>query len=310
MLRHLGLAAAVLTLGLAAPATADYPDRSIRVIVPWGAGGGTDVTIRGFLDVAEAHVGTSFNVTNVTGGSGAVGWGEAARARADGYNLVALTYDLLAITAKNGPADYQDFVPLVTISQYPQVFAVAADSPIETFDDFIALARDRDEPVTVAMGGLGGIHHLAAVGIEQAKEVELRAVPFQGGAPSIAALLGGNVDATFTDVPEAKGRPDIRVLVQFASERHPDMPDVPTAIEEGMDIVLSSFRSLGAPVGTPDDVVAFLRERFDAAWHSDAFQTWSSQANVAPSYMSGEDTQAMFDAMMPVISEALARLDM
>jgi len=304
-----GLITFGLTAGSPATAAEDYPERAIQVIVPWSAGGGTDVTIRGFLDVASRMMDANFNVSNVTGGGGAVGWGEAAGQPADGYHLVGLTYDLLMITAKDGPVDYRDFIPLVTIAQYPQVFAVDAESDHQTFEDFVEYASSASTPLAVAMGGFGGIHHLAAIAMQQAEDFEMRMVPFEGGAASIAALLGGNVQATFTDVPESAGRPDLRVLVVFGDERHPDMPDVPTARELGMDVVLASFRSLGTPQGTPEEIVDYLRQAFDEVWHSEEFQNWAETANVSPGFLSGADTEAMYEAMMPLLFESAPLLE-
>lgn len=304
------LALVSTSLFAAGVAEAEYPAKPIYTIVPWGAGGGTDITIRGFLQVAEKHVGTTFNVTNIPGGVGSIGWAEAASANADGYTIVALTYDLMVHSASaDSPVSYKDFIPVVTIAQYPQVLAVKVDDPWSDFEEFVAFSASRPGDVRIALSGLGGIHHQALLTVERQSGVEFRPVPFRGGAECIAALLGGNVEATFTDVPEAAGRPDLRVLVQFAAQRHVDAPDVPTAREFGMDIDFSSFRSLGVPKGTPQHIVDFLREKFDETWHSQEFLTWANNAGVAPSYMSGADTQVMFDSIFPAVQEALKLMD-
>ncbi len=288
----------------------EYPTRPIYVIVPWAAGGGTDITIRGFLNIAEDHVGTTFNVTNMPGGVGLVGWAEAAQADADGYTLAALTYDLIVHSASDDETvSYRDFIPVVTIAQYPQVLAVKVDDAWEDFEEFLDFAASRPGDVRIGLSGLGGIHHQALLTIERETGIEFRPIPFRGGAESTAALLGGDVEAAFLDVPEAAGRPDVRVLVQFAAVRHEDAPDIPTAREFDMDIDFSSFRSLGVPKGTPESVVDFLRDKFDQTWHSDEFLTWAHDAGVAPSFMSGADTQVMFDSIFPAVQEALKLMD-
>lgn len=283
----------------------DYPNRSISVIVPWSAGGGTDVTIRGFLNFAADDIGQNFNVTNVTGGSGTVGWVQAANARANGYNLSALTYDLLLLSARGGSVDYRDFTPLITISRYPQVLAVPADSDIENWADFVEQAKASND-MSIALGGFGSMHHIAAVQLQQEADFTATLVPFQGGAASIAALLGGNVKATFSDVPEVRDRPELKVILQFSDERSEALPDVPTAQEEGMDIVFNSFRALAAPKDTPDEIVDYLRNALSETWHSEAFQNWSSEVNVSPAYLSGEDTQQLFDETVPTL-EAISQ---
>jgi len=290
--------------------TEEYPSKSIYCIIPWSAGGGTDTTIRGFLKVAEKHVGVSFNASNVTGGGGSVGWTELAAAKADGYTIGALTYDVLTHSAKeNPPFFYDDFVCLVGISQYPMVLVVKADAPWDTLDEFVEYARANRGDVNVGIGAIGGNHHQLLTAMENKLDLKFKPVPFEGGAKIIAAILGDNVEMGFINSPEAKNRPDIKVLAQFAKKRHEDLPDAPTAMELGVDIVLGSFRGLGVPKGTPEDRIAFLRQKFTETWNDEEFLSWATKAGASPSYMSGEDFDEMLDAMFPNVKQALEQIN-
>jgi tripartite-type tricarboxylate transporter receptor subunit TctC len=287
----------------------DYPAKSIYCIVPWSAGGGTDTTVRGFLKVAEKFVGTDFNVSNVTGGGGSVGWAALASAKSDGYTIGALTYDILTHSAKEKPPfSYEDFNCLIGISQYPLVLIVKADAPWDTMDQLMNHSKANKGKLKAGIGAMGGSQHQLLNTLENRLDVKFRPVPFKGGANIIAAVLGDNVEMGLITSPEAKNRPDIKVLAQFSASRHEDLPKVPTASELGLEIVHGSFRGLGAPKGTPNDKIKFLRDKFTDAWHGKDFQDWAKKAGASASYMSGEDFQKMLKAMFPNVKQALQQL--
>ncbi len=283
-----------------------YPSDAIYCIIPWSAGGGTDTTIRGFLKAAEEYAGVDFNVANLTGGGGAVGWTELARAKSDGYTIGALTYDVLTHSAKdNPPFTTEDFISVVGISQYPLVLAVKADAPWNTLEEYLAYAKSNNGDSQFGIGTIGGSQHQLLNTIEKKAGIQTKPVPFKGGAEIIAAVLGDNIEAGLITSPEAKNRPDIKVLAQFAATRHNDLPDVPTAMESGVEIVHGSFRGLCVPAGTPDDVVSFLRDTFDQTWHDEEFLAWADKAGISPSYMSGAELDELLASMLPNVKAAL-----
>lgn len=287
-----------------------YPSKAVYCMIPWSAGGGTDTTIRGFLKAAEPYVGTDFNCANVTGGGGAVGWTELRHAKADGYTLGAATYDVLTHSAKaRPPFTIDDFVSVVGISQYPLVVAVKADAPWQTLDELIAHIRAQKGDSRIGIGAIAGSQHQLLYTIEKRLDIKTKPVPFKGGAEIIAAVLGDTIEAGLITSPEAKNRPDLKILAQFAKTRHDDLPDAPTAKELGIDIVFGSFRGIIVPAATPKDRVAFLREKFDQAWHDQKFLDWATKAGVSPSYMSGADLDELLAAMLPDVKTALKAIN-
>lgn len=304
----------VLNIGLlsvSATASKTYPSKPINVIVPWAAGGGTDVVARGFLKVAEKHVGTTIYVTNVTGGNGAVGWRTAATASPDGYTLAMLTIDILTHSASaNPPVSFRDFVPLATVSQYPVVIAVAKEAPWKNFKEFMDYARQNPGKVRISNNGFGNYLHQTTIMLEQATGLSFTAVPFDGATPSIAAVLGGNVEAVAATVPEIATRPDMRMLVQLADERHPEAKDVPTTKEYGIDVRVSSFRMLAAPKNAPPEVVKYLEGKFREAWNDPEFQAWAAKTRACASYLSSKDSQQLLDSLYTRIKDIVQKLDL
>ena len=281
-----------------------YPSRPINVIIPWAAGGGTDVTARGFLKVAEKYVGATFVPTNITGGAGAVGWASGKNAEADGYNLVILTADYLTHSIKHTSGiSIDDFIPIINISKYPACLAVDANSPWKDFESFIADAKKNPGTIQIGNSGIGGSNHQAALMIEEATGAEFIHVPFSGGALSIAAVLGGNIEASLANTPEISPRSDMRMLVQHASgERNASALDTPTLKELGYDVDFESFRMIGVLKDTPPERVKFLDEKFKQAWKDPEFQEFAKAGDLSPEFLNAEESKKLLNNMYEQIS--------
>lgn len=287
----------------------NYPTKPISVIVPWGAGGGTDVTARGLLKVAEKYVGTSFVVTNVTGGAGSVGWVASKNAKPDGYSLVVLTADLLTHSVKkNSGLSYSDFVPVINMSKYPACLAVAVDAPWKDLASFIEDARKNPGKIRVGNSGLGGTNHQAVLMLEDVTGTTFGHVPFKGGADSIAAVLGGNIEATLANTPEIAPRPDMRMLVQYASgKRNSSAPDVPTLKELGYAVELESFRMLGVLKDTPAEIVSFLEAKFKQAWDDPEFQELAEKGKLSPDYLDVTSSKSLLGNMHEAVKRVIEK---
>lgn len=284
----------------------DYPKRAINVIVPWGSGGGTDVTARSFLKVSEEnYLSQSFRVNNITGAAGAVGWGEVSASKPDGYTLTVLTVDLLVHSAQGGPVNYNDYIPLALMSQYSEVIAVPNESEFKDLNDLLEFARENPEQIKIANSGIDTYNYFTTLQLENEADVKFNHVPFEGGAEQIAAALGGNVDAVITDVPEISQRPDMRVLAIFSTEKNELLPDAPLVGEYDLNVEAGSFRMLAAPIGTPDEIVQYLEDVFAKTYNDPEFQEFAETQNISPRYMDSDESKKLLDQMFEPLEEVV-----
>lgn len=251
------------------------PSRPIRLIVPWAAGGGTDTLGRALAQHGEKHFGVPVVVENVTGALGGIGAQRVANAEPDGYTLLILSQFLVWIDeVRDYPVSMDDFTPIMNLNRDPAAFAVSADSGIETIDDLIAASEEADGGFTVSHSGDGFIWHISGVTFANELGVDWNFVPFEGTAPGVAAVMGGQIDgvaggaAEFVSQAEAG---NLNVLAVFADERFEPLPDVPTAQELGIDLAMYTTRGLVGPAGLPQERVDVLYEGFSAIMKESEF---------------------------------------
>jgi len=265
--RLLGAAAAVAALGLGlATAEAAYPERPITLVVPWGAGGGTDATARILASLLEQELGQPVNVVNRTGGSGVVGHSAIANAEPDGYTLGIVTVEIgMMHWAGLTDLTYEDYTPLALYNEDPAGVQVRADAPWDTIEELLDHVRDNPPGTLTGSGtGQGGIWHLALAGMLQNAGMESDRVPWvpsEGAAPGLQDLVAGGVDVVTCSVPEAQSLIDagrVKSLAIMAAERADAFPDVPTLAEVGVDWRLGAWRGVAGPAGMPDEVVDTL----------------------------------------------------
>lgn len=277
----------------ATPALAEYPERPVTIIVPWGAGGGTDTIIRIFAIGFEEAMGQPINVVNRTGGSGVVGHSAIANAQADGYTLGACTSEITYFdTVGLAPITPDSFDLISRLAEIPAGVTVAADSPHMSVQDVVEAANAGD--LTSSGSGLGGPWHMAVAGMmrEAGGAVDtVRFIPSQGGAPALQELVAGSI-SMFTGSPiEARALADageVRILGIMSEERSPAFPDVPTLKESGVDWALSNWFSLCAPAGLPDDVKAAVEAAAAEAHASAAVQDALGERGITPLFDGSE----------------------
>ena len=253
-----------LPLGAAAQSAADFPNRPIEIVVPFGAGGGTDVLARVFAEAAKKHMSQSMTVLNKPGGSGGIGLTEVAMAKPDGYKLAMVTVEMAIIPhmgiMKPTP---EDFTPIVRLNADPIVLTVSAESPWTTVEQLVEAAKKSKDPLKFGNAGTGGLSHLGAAALSQKIGVEFTHVPFQGNAPAVTALLGGHIDAVTSSPSEVfpfikSGK--LRTLGVFADQRlmSPGFDQVPTLKERKIDLSMGTWRGLAGPKNIPADVIEKL----------------------------------------------------
>lgn len=274
-------AAAALMVGME-QAEAAYPDRPITLIVPWGAGGGTDATGRILASLMEAELGQPVNVVNRTGGSGVVGHSAIATAEPDGYTIGIVTVEI-GMMHWSGLTDltYEDYTPLALYNEDPAGVQVQSDAPWSTVDELLAYVRDNPAGTLKASGtGQGGIWHLALAGMLQTAGMEPDRVPWvpsEGAAPGLQDLVAGGVDVVTCSVPEAQSLIDagrVKSLAIMASARADNFPDVPTLEEEGIDWQLGAWRGVAGPKGLPEEVVNTIVPLLEKIHASEEFRSF------------------------------------
>jgi tripartite-type tricarboxylate transporter receptor subunit TctC len=270
-LKHL----AVLVAGalLAAPALAQYPDRPIKMIVPWAAGGDTDNIFRPFAPLLQKHIGQPIVIANVGGASGTKGAREAKDSPADGYTVYAV-HEYIHLTYYTGVADvkYSDFEPICLISSTASVLTASPKTPWKSWQELLADAKARPGQITVG-ATLGSTSHFFPAMIEKAAGIKFKYVSYEGLAPRMNAILGGHIDLTDANLTQ-KGKVEagqLKFLGIATEARNPEIPNVPTLKELGVNVVYDVNRGLLVPKGTPEAVQAKLESSCAAAVKEPAY---------------------------------------
>ncbi|MDB5860310.1 MAG: hypothetical protein JWQ76_3999 [Ramlibacter sp.] len=257
------LAGFACALALQAPAFAEtgYPSKPIELVVPYPAGGGTDVLARAFAVAAVKHLPQPLVVMNKPGASGAIGWADTINGKADGYKIVLLATDLM--TQPNmgyTKITYEDFTPIARLNYDPAAITVRADAPWATVEEFIAAAKKGD--FKIGNGGNGSTWHLAAAAVEDKTGARFNHIPYAGANPAILALMGGHLDAITVSAAEtyaytSSGK--LRTLAVMSDQRIKGFEQAPTLKERGLDISIGTWRGLAVNKATPPEIVAQLR---------------------------------------------------
>jgi tripartite-type tricarboxylate transporter receptor subunit TctC len=264
--------AAVFAL-TAAPALAAYPERPVKLIVPWAAGGDTDVVYRAFQTHFQKHLGATIVIANVGGASGTKGAKEAKDAPADGYTIFAV-HDSLHSTYYTGVADvaWTDFEPLCLVASTPSIVTASPKSPWKDMKALLADAKARSGQITVG-ATLGSTSHFFPALVEKAAGIKFKYVSYEGTAPRMNALLGSHIDLAESNLTQ-KGKADagqLRFLAIATDKRAPEMPELPTLKELGIDVTYAVNRGLLVKKGTPAEAVSKLASACAAAAKEPAF---------------------------------------
>lgn len=273
------LIAAVLSLVAAGAARAEYPDKPVRIIVPFIAGSAPDVAARQVAQRLTSGLGQQFIIDNKPGVAGNIGAEVAARAAPDGYTLLLFTSSHVLnrfLYAKVNFDALKDFVPITMITRIPSLMVVPPSSPAKTVAEFIALAKASPGKLNYGSGGVGSLAHLSAEAFRVAAGIDYVHVPYKGAPDIVLALMAGQIQVAFPTMPTAF-RPaqqgTLRALAVTSARRTTAMPEVPTLIEampNGFD--LDAWLALAAPAGTPGEIVERVYATLAAAVKDPSFR--------------------------------------
>ncbi len=285
--RSLMALAGLLTLSAAAQDT--FPVRPLKIVVPYAAGGPADLLARGVAEKLGPRLGQSVLVENRPGVGGHTGAEQVAKGPADGYTLV------LATIAHNGAVKLypnlrydpiKELKPVVLLAEAPSILVVKQDLPARSVQELLALARSQPGRLTYGSAGNGSAMHMAAELFRHMTKVDYVHVPYKGGAPAMADLLGGQIDMLFESLGTAHAQlkgGKIRALAVTGTSRNPSVPDVPTVAEAGVPGYSSvPWYTLSVPSATPASVVSRLNAEINAVLRDkDLVQRWEALGIVA-----------------------------
>ena len=300
-------------LGRPALAQGSFPDRPIRMIVPWPPGGSTDGQMRAICAIVSRHLGQPVVIDNRPGASGTLGAVAVKDARPDGYTLTQMpisVFRLPQMTERPNFDPMADFTWVIHVTGYTFGVVVHAARPWQTWQDFVAHAKANPGRVTYGSPGVGSSLHITMEQIAQRLGIEWTHVPFRGGAENQQATLAGTIDATadstgWAPLVEA-GR--LRLLVTWGAERTKRFPDVPTLREAGVDIVSASPYGFAGPKGMDPGVVKILHDAFKAALFDPAHLLVLERFDMLPDYKGTADYATFVQGLYREEGEMIRRL--
>ena len=277
----------------ALPAWAGFPEKPIEIVVPFSAGGGTDIMARIFGNSLSEKLGVPVVVKNTAGAGGEIGMAEVAKAAPDGYKLIIInTPNVLTIPIERSAGfDLDSFTLLGTIADDPATLSVRASDDIGSIEELVAAAKAAPGTMTFGTAGVGSSGHIAMLLLEQAARIEGLNIPYDATAAVRNALINGDVRVATANLGEAltfaEGA-DWRILGVMASERVSTQPDLPTFAEADYPIVGGSLRGLGVPKNTPAEVVETLRSAMAEVMADERFLNASAEAQVPIRYLDAD----------------------
>lgn len=289
----------------AAPATkVVYPEkgRTITIIVPWGAGGGGDLGARILAPLLEKEIGTTVEVVNKPGAAGQIGATELAKSKPDGYTLgmthLPATINAYLDVERKATFTKKDFQPIALQVVDPAVVAVKATSPYKSLKDLVDAAKASSQKLKVGDSGILGEDNLSIIRLQQMASVKYAIAHFNGFGESLPALLGGHIDALFSNAGNFMASTksgDVRLITVLDKEQSPFFPGVTTAASQGYDISSAASRGVSAPAGTPKEVVDALGVAIGKAIATDEHKKKMTDMGLAVRYMNSAQFSAYWD---------------
>jgi tripartite-type tricarboxylate transporter receptor subunit TctC len=313
------IAAACAVFAAIAPALAqtDYPARTVTMIVPFPPGGVADITARPVAEAMGRHLKQAMIVENKAGAGGGVGMQYVARAKPDGYTVllalssISIIPEADRILGRDPMYQLSQLVPIARFTADPTVLAVRADSPWKSAREMLEAAKKAPGTIPYGSSGNYGTMHVPMEMLTGAADAKMLHVPFTGAGPAVVALLGGSVDALSTGPSTVMGHVKggkLRVLASWGDTRHPALPDVPTLKELGYDAQFSQWTGLFVPAGTPEPVIAKLREAAKAAASDPTFLAALAKVETPPQYLDQPQFRAFWDADAKKLADVVKRI--
>jgi len=274
------IGALVVLAGAAVSYAAEFPTRPIRLVVPYAAGGPTDVVGRVVADFLARDLKQATFVENKPGAQGAIGSEAVARSDADGYTLLVVSGSMFTLNPmlykKLAYDPDRDFRTLAIVTEDPLVMEVHPSVPAKSIAEFVAYAKQNPGKLSFSSAGTGGVIHLAGEMFKQMAGIEMTHVPYKGAGPAMVDLIAGNVqlmlDSFGTALPAVRAG-SLRALGVSSAQRRAELPDVPTIVESGYpDYLVSVWFAVAVPAKVPESVAGILKASLDRALNDETFR--------------------------------------
>ncbi|WP_422010161.1 Bug family tripartite tricarboxylate transporter substrate binding protein [Reyranella sp.] len=315
--RTLLAGAAMLPLGLPVRAQEAYPSRPITMIVPFPPGGVADITGRPTAHVMGKLLKQSVVVQNKGGAGGSVGTAQAARSAPDGYTILMALSSISVLPVADRlqgrtPAyELDQFAPIALISADPTVLVVSADGPYKTLKDLVEAAKAKPGTINYGSSGVYGTLHVAMEIFADAAGIKLFHIPYQGGGPAVAALLGGQIDALASGPSAAIGQikaGKMRALAVWGDKRLASLPDVPSMKELGYDATFYIWSGLFAPAATPSPILMTLRDAARRTAEDPEFKEAMAKVETPIAYLDAPEFKTFLDKDAARLKVAVERI--
>jgi tripartite-type tricarboxylate transporter receptor subunit TctC len=316
MLRACKAALCALALA-AAPTLAQFPERPVTMIVPFPPGGVADTVGRPIAEAMGNALRQPVIIENKAGAGGAIGMAQVAKSKPDGYTILLALSSLVVlpeadkVLGRQPSFQVKDLVPIARITADPTVLAVRADAPWKTWADFAAYAKANPGKLNFGSSGNYGTMHIPMAMLMNAAGLAMTHVPYTGAGPAIVGLLGGQVDAIATGpatIVQHVQAGKARVLAHWGEARLAALPDVPTLKELGVGVDYAQWSGVFVPAGTPEPIVAQLREAARAAASDPKVREVLGKAGSPILYQDSADFQRYVDADAAKMAEVVKRI--
>jgi putative tricarboxylic transport membrane protein len=319
-MRSLALKAACVALALSiaavpsamAQSTPAYPHKNVTLVTHSSPGGGSDVFLRDLAKYLGPVMGVNFAVENVSGGSGAKAMAHVAKAKPDGSIFYATTPTYIQTTLLSKPeVGYTALEPVAIVFEDPEVVFTRADAPFKSLTEVIDHARKNPTKARWGAANPGSLERIALERMSRKMGVKVPVVPHEGGGDMMINVLNGTLDIGIGEVQELQGQLQggkVRILAVLSDKRLDMLPNVPTAKEQGVDIVVRKFRGLAAPKGISPEATSALEAGLKKVLADPAFKKSYTQNNLIPSLMGHKEAMAFTDQFATEVTQTMKEL--
>lgn len=291
---------------------ADYPSKDIIMICPWGTGGGTDAILRALCKAAEKDLHQSITVSNITGGGGAAGHAAIIKAKPDGYTMGMITFELNSMPPQGlVPFTYKDFDPVIRVNTDAAALTVRADAPYNTVEEFVQYAKQHPGEISIGNSAAGSVWHIAAGLMAQKTGIEVKHLPFEGGAPAVNALVQGRIQAVSVSVAEVREQVEagqLKILGIMDDKRDELFPEVRTFQEQGIDLVFGTWRGIALPKDVNPKVKQVIAAAFTNALKDPEFVEFAKRMGLTISYQNSDQFAKFLDENAKLVDKTMDKI--